>query len=279
MSLEFYKYLRETKKVRDKTARLYVRAVALCLADKDPLEVFADETIGASRKDTYRKALSHYAEWKEDSRLWDQVRGQKIKGRNRRKKTPVALNLQVEWPALLAEVAKLPEPLHATLYLLSTSGLRVAEILDLSKATLSVALRDGQAQITQKGGELRWFSIASEGQWTSVSTLLDEMRGGKTTVWQVLTGGRRHKRSSVEYYLSAELKRAATRAGIKKAVHPHTLRKTVADAVRASSGGDMKLVQEVLGHRSVKTTFNWYQDHQHPEEVHDALAKALEGIV
>lgn len=49
------------------------------------------------------------------------------------------------------------------------------------------------------------------------------------------------------------LKRAAHRAGIKKNVHPHTLRHAFATHM-LEQGSNLKLIQKLLGHSSLRST-------------------------
>ncbi len=69
-------------------------------------------------------------------------------------------------------------------------------------------------------------------------------------------------------YVQAMVARLAAKAGIKKRVHPHTLRHTFAtDLYRETS--KIRLVQKALGHSDLSTTMIY--THIFDEELEDAL--------
>jgi integrase/recombinase XerD len=68
------------------------------------------------------------------------------------------------------------------------------------------------------------------------------------------------------------LGRLADKAGIEKRVHPHGLRHTFADELRAA-GVDMVVISKLLGHSSIAATSR-YLDHL---TNHQAVT-ALEGV-
>ena len=70
--------------------------------------------------------------------------------------------------------------------------------------------------------------------------------------------------------LRARLRRQAARAGIATPVHPHMLRHSYASHLLQSSG-DLRGVQELLGHASIATTQVYTRlDFQHLAKVYDA---------
>ncbi len=59
-----------------------------------------------------------------------------------------------------------------------------------------------------------------------------------------------------------EIKNIANRAGIKKSVHPHTLRHTFA-TLTLNNGADISTIQSILGHASPATTQVYAQLTEH----------------
>jgi integrase/recombinase XerC len=66
------------------------------------------------------------------------------------------------------------------------------------------------------------------------------------------------------------LKQRSLRAGLATPVHPHMLRHSFASHVLQSSG-DLRAVQELLGHADIRTTQVYTKlDFQHLAKVYDA---------
>ncbi|HEY1130633.1 MAG TPA: tyrosine-type recombinase/integrase, partial [Roseateles sp.] len=70
--------------------------------------------------------------------------------------------------------------------------------------------------------------------------------------------------------LRAMLSTRALQAGMSAHVHPHMLRHSFASHLLQSSG-DLRAVQELLGHAHITTTQVYTQlDHQHLARIYDA---------
>jgi len=81
--------------------------------------------------------------------------------------------------------------------------------------------------------------------------------------------GQRGQRLTPQY-IRVRLKRRALKAGLATPVHPHMLRHSFASHVLQSSG-DLRAVQELLGHASIGTTQVYTRlDFQHLARVYDA---------
>ncbi len=157
--------------------------------------------------------------------------------------------------------------------LLYGCGLRVGELVGLdvqpgAQATGWIDAADATAHVSGKGSKRRslpvgrpalqalheWLSqrgsIAAPGE----SALFVSQRGTRLTDSQV----------------RSRLKRCALTAGLPTHVHPHMLRHSFASHLLQSSG-DLRAVQELLGHASIGTTQIYTQlDFGHLSKVYDA---------
>ena len=155
---------------------------------------------------------------------------------------------------------------RALLELFYSSGLRLAELCALDLGDVDV--HDAQVRVTGKGAKTRIvpvgrFARAAVGAWLGARGAL--ARPGETALFVGARGARigaRAVQGRVSYW--------AQRQGIGRHVHPHMLRHSFATHVLESSG-DLRAVQELLGHADIKTTQVYtHLDFQHLAQVYDA---------
>jgi len=155
---------------------------------------------------------------------------------------------------------------RAILELLYSSGLRVSELTGLDLG--AVSLDDAQVRVTGKGGKTRIVPVgrcALEAlrQWLPVRATI-----ARPDV-HALFVGRRGTRLGARS-VQRDVKRRALLQGIHADVHPHVLRHSFASHLLQSSG-DLRAVQEMLGHASVASTQVYtHLDFQHLAKVYDA---------
>ncbi len=122
-------------------------------------------------------------------------------------------------------------------------GLRVSEIRVLRKE--DIRLEEGIMIVRQgKGKKDRMVSLPGSIFQELQPFLLQDF----PFVFRSERGGRLHLRT-----IQLIVKSAAIKAGIKKYVHPHTLRHSYATHL-LENGTDLRIIQRLLGHSSVKTT-------------------------
>ena len=152
--------------------------------------------------------------------------------------------------------------------LLYSSGLRLAELVSLDTADGESLQRQAEVTVTGKGAKTRTVPVggkacAAIAAWLSERARL--ARPGETALF-VGARGRRMAPSSVRYALALW----ARRLGLPQHVHPHMLRHSFATHLLQSSG-DLRAVQEMLGHSSISTTQVYtHLDFQHLAKAYDA---------
>ena len=147
-----------------------------------------------------------------------------------------------------------------------SSGLRLSELVNLPLSQIDLA--DGMVRVTGKGGKTREvpvgrFAVEAVRNW------LPERKKIVQTEEQALFVGRNGTRltpRAVQY----RIKQWGLKLGVSANVHPHVLRHSFASHVLQSSG-DLRAVQEMLGHANISTTQVYtHLDFQHLAKVYDA---------
>lgn len=155
---------------------------------------------------------------------------------------------------------------QALFELIYSSGLRLAEVVSLDPS--DVDLREGIVRVTGKGSKTRVVPVGAQAV-RAIEAWLERRatiaRSGETALF-VNRSGRRIGHRAVQ----TALKALAIRQGLTTHVHPHVLRHSFASHLLQSSG-DLRAVQELLGHASISTTQVYtHLDFQHLAKVYDA---------
>ena len=195
---------------------------------------------------------------------------------------PLPKALPVDQAMALADAPLLPNPRdtpalvaldQCIVELLYGCGLRVAELANLDLHASSTAagwvdLDDASAQVLGKGSKRRvvpvgkpalqslraWIAVRAQLARPDEPALLVNQRGTRITTHQV----------------RMRLKARALQAGLPTHVHPHMLRHSFATHLLQSSG-DLRAVQELLGHANISTTQIYTRlDFGHLSKVYDA---------
>lgn len=164
--------------------------------------------------------------------------------------------------------------------LLYSSGLRIGELLGLDVQASAAAEQQGrgwvdwhdaQAHVIGKGSKRRSVPIGRSAMqalqaWRAARALL--LAPGSADE-PALFIGRRGQRLSAQNAWK-RLRQRSQRAGLSAPVHPHMLRHSFASHVLQSSG-DLRGVQELLGHANIGTTQVYTRlDFQHLAKIYDA---------
>jgi integrase/recombinase XerC len=155
---------------------------------------------------------------------------------------------------------------QAMFELMYSSGLRVAELVGVDLEHLDLAACE--VQVRGKGNKQRrvpvgrpalqslrrWLKQRSQVTRVDGSALFINSRGGRLTTRSV----------------QQRLRRRGLKQGLDGHVHPHMLRHSFASHMLESSG-DLRAVQELLGHANISTTQIYtHLDFQHLAQVYDA---------
>jgi len=149
-----------------------------------------------------------------------------------------------------------------------SSGLRLAELVSLDAADGEGMRRQAEVTVTGKGAKTRTVPVGSKACEAIAAWLAERSRLARPGETALFVGarGRRIAHSSVRYALA----HWARRLGFPQHVHPHMLRHSFATHLLQSSG-DLRAVQEMLGHSSISTTQVYtHLDFQHLAKAYDA---------
>lgn len=148
-----------------------------------------------------------------------------------------------------------------------SSGLRLAELAALNIDALEGVLHEGEVRVLGKRSKARIVPVGAKARealaaWAALRLQL--AGDGEAALFVSRRGVRLSHRA-----IQDRLGRHALRAGLPRHVHPHMLRHSFASHVLQSSG-DLRAVQEMLGHASIASTQVYtHLDFQHLAKVYD----------
>ncbi|QNA90760.1 tyrosine recombinase XerC [Massilia sp. Dwa41.01b] len=202
-----------------------------------------------------------------------------VRAPRRARTLPKALAVDAAVQLLEANRHGHPEPAElcdrAMFELLYSSGLRVSELagLDLvythADGAVSLGwldLEQGEVVVTGKGNKMRRVPVGGPAREALVAWLA--VRPGAKDGSAALFLSNRGTRITPRV-VQQRLKQHAIKAGASVHVHPHVLRHSFASHLLQSSG-DLRAVQELLGHASITSTQVYTAlDFQHLAAVYD----------
>jgi len=156
---------------------------------------------------------------------------------------------------------------HAILELFYSSGLRLAELVNLDIGMLDFS--EGTVTVTGKGNKTRIVPLGSHAAnalqaWLKLRPGINITDKDLNAVF-VTQQGRRITPRAVQY----RVKSWAIKQGINTDMHPHLLRHSFATHVLQSSQ-DLRAVQEMLGHANISTTQVYtHLDFHHLAKIYD----------
>jgi integrase/recombinase XerC len=153
----------------------------------------------------------------------------------------------VEAPRPAAADSQLALRDQAILELLYSSGLRVSELTTLNIGDLD--LNEGMVRVMGKGGKERIVPVGSVACGILRAFLAERHNAPPG---EPLFIGSRNKRISRQR-IAESVRRWSTNIEAVRSISPHTLRHTFATHL-LEGGGDLRSIQELLGHSSLSTT-------------------------
>jgi integrase/recombinase XerC len=279
----FYGYLRNERRLSPHTLESYRRDLSrlqeYCdgnrIGDWEALDSFAVRSYVAWR---HRKGIGGRSLQRELSAirsLYNYLLRERAVGSNpaldipapkAEKRLPRALDVD-QTGALLAIPGDGPLALRdkAMMEMIYSSGLRLAELVSLDRDSIDRA--DATVRVTGKGGKTRVVpvgraALAAVAAWLRVRGQLAPL---EEKALFVSRQGRRISPRNVQQRLG----QWAQRQGLTVHLHPHMLRHSFASHILESSG-DLRAVQELLGHADIATTQIYtHLDFQHLAKVYD----------
>ena len=187
------------------------------------------------------------------------VRGPKV-----RRKLPQVLDVD-EATALVETNSDGPLAVRdrAMLELFYSSGLRLSELIGLR--WLDLSLDDGEVRVLGKGSKTRIVPVGRHAIAALRALGAEEGMQADSPIFRGRGGAPINPRT-----IQLRMNKLALQQGIPKHIHPHLLRHTFASHMLESSG-DLRAVQELLGHADIATTQIYtHLDFQHLSRVYDA---------
>jgi integrase/recombinase XerC len=204
-----------------------------------------------------------------------------VRGPKRAKRLPKALSADqaVTFAGHETDGSALALRDRALVELLYSSGLRLSELTSLdwrcfegsgklARSASWIDLEAAETTVLGKGGKTRTVPIGAPARdalaaWLAVRAGI--AGGDERALFVSLRGARLAARS-----VQARLGQLARRLGLGVHVHPHVLRHSFASHLLQSSG-DLRAVQELLGHSNISTTQIYTKlDWQHLAKAYDA---------
>jgi integrase/recombinase XerC len=152
---------------------------------------------------------------------------------------------------------------RAMLELFYSSGLRLSELVGLR--WLDLSLDDGEVRVLGKGSKTRIVPVGRHAIAALRALGAEEGMQADSPIFRGRGGAPINPRT-----IQLRMNKLALQQGIPKHIHPHLLRHTFASHMLESSG-DLRAVQELLGHADIATTQIYtHLDFQHLARVYDA---------
>ncbi len=231
---------------RPRTITEYLRHVRRAVADND-LSTPLRHARSVSAWQGAFSAVYHYALFVGRGDVRDELKRNAPCPRQMPKETePVSPD---DWNTVLAAAATLEDPLRGVLEILLLSGLRIGDVLQITREEAVQVVNRGVVRIQQKAGRVR--------EWAPGDSVLDPLRrllslGGWERLQDLIA---RTSPKTAQNRLRELLSALCKRAGVPY-TNPHRYRHTLATELNEQDV-DPKTMQRILGHASLQTTMRY----------------------
>lgn len=201
------------------------------------------------------------------------------RARQKRKRRQQRSYSDADWRALWAAIRNDQTPEARVLEVMAATGLRVGDVLRLTRHRLREGLRQGVITIEQKGGDDRLMYVeGATAPWTRLYDAFEGRPGEIANVALLVSpegDGSPLSADAAYRAVMRRLNKLADALGIEGPHRTHRFRRTVAvQALRLTE--DVTAVQQLMGHKSVQTTFGYVSEARPEREA--ALRKQLGQI-
>lgn len=180
----------------------------------------------------------------------------------RGRKLPAESFADDDWRALCQALAEDHTPEGCVLHVACQWPRRIGEVLSLTAPQLDQGLERGRIRLRQKGGSELLAPVAGAHEALGKLGRVMHVNRHRGTVSRFVSpDGRGSAMAGDDAYQRCNryLKRLGDELGVVGRVHLHRIRRTVAvQALRLTS--DVNLVRDLLGHRSVQSTFQYVDE-------------------
>ncbi|MGO2010472.1 tyrosine recombinase XerC [Pseudoalteromonas sp.] len=181
---------------------------------------------------------------------------------------PLPKNLDVDQVARLLDI-DVDDPLairdKAMMELMYSSGLRISELVGANLQDIKRG--EGEIRVRGKGNKERLIPVGSKALDALTDWLKVRAQFAKPDEIAIFVSSKKNRISVRQVRL--RMQEWGIKQGISSQVHPHKLRHSFASHILESSG-DLRAVQELLGHSSLSATQVYtHLDFQHLAKVYD----------
>jgi integrase/recombinase XerC len=269
LDLESFKATLRQDGLRDRSIVEYERHVRRALAAGGDLAAPLRAAGSASAWQGAFAAIVRWARFRGMGDVRERLRAVAPAPRTAAKETePVP---EADWQRVVEAAGRLGDPLRGVLEVLLLSGLRINDVLGVTREQASSVLAQGIVRIEQKGGRLR--------EWAPPAEVVEPLRRllgiAGWRVLQDLIAPPPLSWKTAQGRLREVLAAVCRSAGVAYA-NPHRFRHTMATALNERDV-DARTMQRVLGHASLQTTMRYV--HPSAKRQREAVAGVLRQVL